>query len=227
MRMRDVWLSAGLVVAAAAGCTRAIEVRFIVADDAGTIRKGGVVTSGVPFARGAVRDLKRLSVSVGEKHLPAQFIETAPWDDGSVRWALMDTQADVPGGAHVYNERTGEYLGETDRAVLPWKPAEPIIPARLPYRVTGLRPRAKVARRRVEYQITLDTTGQPGIHAVRIDVYGPDGEWYHHYSRNVTVQGGRSTGGFRLALNERKGTHRITARDAVTGLTANTTFTVR
>jgi len=96
MRMRDVWLSAALVVAAAAGCTSAVEVRLMVADDAGTVRKGGVVTSGVPFARGAVKDVARLSVSVGGKHIPAQFIETAPWDDGSARWALMDTQVDVP-----------------------------------------------------------------------------------------------------------------------------------
>jgi len=78
--------------------TSALEVKLTVADDAGVGRKAGTITSGIPFARGTVKDLKRLSVSVAGKAVPAQFALLAPWDDGSVRWALLDCQADAPAG---------------------------------------------------------------------------------------------------------------------------------
>jgi hypothetical protein len=60
-----------------------------------------VITTGVPFGRGALRDVGRLAVSMGGRAVPAQFIKTVPWEDGSVRWALMDVQADVPVGESV------------------------------------------------------------------------------------------------------------------------------
>ncbi|MHC4917342.1 MAG: exo-rhamnogalacturonan lyase family protein, partial [Planctomycetota bacterium] len=74
----------------------ALEVRLTVKDDAGAERKPGTVTSGVPFAKGAVKDLTKLSVSVGGKKVPAQFRKLAVWEDGSIRWALLDCQAQVP-----------------------------------------------------------------------------------------------------------------------------------
>jgi hypothetical protein len=128
---------------------------------------------------------------------------------------------------HLYNQRTGEYLGETNEVTLPWKPAEPIILARLPYQVTGLKAKAAVKNGRAEYTLRLDTTAAPGTHAVRVDVYIPDGTWRPHYSKNVVVEGGAFAGGFRLALNDPKGAWRLTARDAVTGARTETTFQVR
>ncbi len=83
------------------GRAAALEVKLTVADDARVERKAGTVTSGVPFARGEVKDLGRLSVSTGGKVVPAQFTKIAPWDDGSVRWALLDCQVDAPAGGKV------------------------------------------------------------------------------------------------------------------------------
>jgi exo-rhamnogalacturonan lyase-like protein len=80
---------------AAAG---AVEVKLTVKDGAKVARTAAVVTSGVPFAKGAVKDVGRLSVSTGGKVIPAQFTKLAPWDDGSVRWALMDCQVGVAAG---------------------------------------------------------------------------------------------------------------------------------
>ncbi len=79
-------------------CQAAVEVKLTVTESAGVARSSGAVTSGVPFARGAVRDLGKLSVSANGRPIPAQFIKLAPWDDGSVRWALMDCQVSVPAG---------------------------------------------------------------------------------------------------------------------------------
>lgn len=96
----------------------ALEVRLTVADDGQVARKSVPVTSGVPFARGAVKDLSRLALSAGGKALPAQFSLLAPWDDGSVRWALLDCQADVPAGGRT------ELLLRDDGGNIP--PATPV-----------------------------------------------------------------------------------------------------
>ncbi|MFW6158072.1 MAG: hypothetical protein ACOC8E_01785 [Planctomycetota bacterium] len=76
----------------------AVELRLTAKEGADVPRSPAVITSGVPFARGAVEDVKRLSVSVSGEVVPAQVRLLAPWDDGSVRWALMDCQADVAAG---------------------------------------------------------------------------------------------------------------------------------
>lgn len=73
----------------------ALEVQLNVTEDAGQARKSGLVVSGVPFAKGTVKDISRLSVNANGKTVPAQFSLIAPWDDGSVRWALLNTQVDV------------------------------------------------------------------------------------------------------------------------------------
>lgn len=76
----------------------ALEVKLTVSDDAQAARKGGIVTCGIPFAKGAVKDTAKLSVSGGAQVIPAQFAELARWDDGSIRWVLMDSQVSVPAG---------------------------------------------------------------------------------------------------------------------------------
>jgi hypothetical protein len=91
------WAAVAALVAAA-GTAQAVEVKLTVTDDAGVPRRAATVTSGVPFARGAVKDVARLSAAAGGKNIPAQFLPIAPWDDGSVRWALVDCQIDVPAG---------------------------------------------------------------------------------------------------------------------------------
>ncbi|MFO7897971.1 MAG: hypothetical protein R6V58_02800, partial [Planctomycetota bacterium] len=88
-------LSSALLRPAAAD---AVEVRLTAKECANVRRSVGIITSGVPFARGAVKDVKRLSVSIGGEVVPAQFTVLAPWDDGSVRWALMDCRAKVAAG---------------------------------------------------------------------------------------------------------------------------------
>lgn len=75
---------------------RAFEVRLEVVEPVGVARRGAPITSGIPFARGVLRDAGKLSVSSGGRLLPAQFRILSRWDDGSLRWVLMDTQIDLP-----------------------------------------------------------------------------------------------------------------------------------
>ncbi len=74
------------------------EVALRVAEPAGVARKPGTITSGIPFAKGALADVSALTLTAAGKPVPAQFERTVAWDDGSVRWALMDAQAAVAAG---------------------------------------------------------------------------------------------------------------------------------
>jgi len=101
MRNPTTSLHAALLVVglAAVPCSAgALEARLTLRETAQVARSGGVVCCGVPFAKGAVKDLARLSVSVNGEKTPAQFTRLAPWGDGSVRWALMTCRVQVPAG---------------------------------------------------------------------------------------------------------------------------------
>ncbi len=88
-----------VVCASLQACAPAAEIKLTVTEDAAVKRAGATLTSGVPFAKGAVTDLARLSVAAGEKVIPAQFARLATWPDGSVRWALLDCRLDLAAGA--------------------------------------------------------------------------------------------------------------------------------
>ena len=90
-------LAAALILAGT-GPAAALEVKLTVRETGSVARGGGIVCGGVPFAKGVVKDLSKLSVAVNGKGTAAQFQSLAPWDDGSVRWALMTLAVDLPVG---------------------------------------------------------------------------------------------------------------------------------
>ena len=98
MKTQNILLLTALFLIWFTGPINALEVKLTVSEPAQADRNPGVITVGVPFAKGIVKDISKLSVSSGGKQLPAQFIKLSPWDDGSVRWALMDTQIQVAAG---------------------------------------------------------------------------------------------------------------------------------
>ncbi len=59
------------------------------------------VTSGVPFAAGAVASVDEVRVVHDGQEVPSQRLRTASWPDGSVRWLLLDLQVDLPPSAAV------------------------------------------------------------------------------------------------------------------------------
>ncbi len=68
-----------------------------------------LITGGVPFKKGELKDVSGLNVMLDGKAIPAQFSKTVAWDDGSVRWALLHTQAPVAGkGSESLSLSTGK-----------------------------------------------------------------------------------------------------------------------
>lgn len=92
--MKTPWF-AGVLFSVAALSVSALEVKLAVEEPSGTARGGWPVTSGVPFAQGALPDAAHLTLLSGDgQPLPLQTDVLARWPDGSVRWLLVDFQAD-------------------------------------------------------------------------------------------------------------------------------------
>ncbi|MFO7900960.1 MAG: hypothetical protein R6V58_18125 [Planctomycetota bacterium] len=96
MNRRTRWTRPAAILLALAAPAAAVEVRLTATNDRDVPRRPAIITSGVPFAKGAVTDVSALHLSVDGKPVAAQFARTVPWDDGSVRWALLGTQLDLP-----------------------------------------------------------------------------------------------------------------------------------
>lgn len=98
--MRDMVMSAlvvGLACAATAVQAEGLRVPLVVREWAGLARLGEPVSTGIPFAPGALCSCDKLAIfDETGKRLPAQFTPLARWPDGSVRWLLCDWLASVP-----------------------------------------------------------------------------------------------------------------------------------
>ena len=85
-----------LVLCLAAGVARAGEIRLAVEEPAGVERQQWPVSSGVPFARGILRDDQATALfDAAGGELPLQTETLVRWPDGSVRWLLVDFQIDL------------------------------------------------------------------------------------------------------------------------------------
>ena len=74
--------------------------------------EGCPVTSGVPFAKGELGDVRRMRLlGPGGRAVPMQAVVTRRWDDGSVKWALVSFRADARAG------RAGRYTLEYGKVV--------------------------------------------------------------------------------------------------------------
>ena len=81
-----------LIPAAALAAT----VKLTVQEPSGVARKGWPVTSGIPFAQGALRDhMASALFGPDGKEMPLQTEVLAKWPDGSARWLLLDFQVDL------------------------------------------------------------------------------------------------------------------------------------
>ena len=76
-----------------------VSVGLQVVETAGVERCNWPVTRGVPLPGGAVQDPARLGVEDADcRPVAAQFRVLSRWPDRSLKWVLVDFQADVPPG---------------------------------------------------------------------------------------------------------------------------------
>jgi len=97
-------------------------VKLKVVEPAGVERVAEPISSGVPFPQGAVKDVAKLALlDAAGKPVPAAFTAINLWPkDKSVRWALVDTQVNVPAnGTAEFAVVEGQ--AQTPRSVLRFK----------------------------------------------------------------------------------------------------------
>ncbi|MBI2194768.1 MAG: hypothetical protein HYU36_22535 [Planctomycetes bacterium] len=83
----------------------AVHVPLLLNRPKGLETKAWPITVGIPFRRGLVHDLSGLTVmNKAGQGVACQLTATSPWEDGSVRWALVDFMADL---SESYSVRPG------------------------------------------------------------------------------------------------------------------------
>ena len=76
------------------------KIPLTVTETANVERRGWPVTSGVPFPKGDLGNVHNLRLLDADgRRIPVQFLQTAEWPDGSIKWVLVDFQADVGANA--------------------------------------------------------------------------------------------------------------------------------
>jgi len=98
--MRTLLTAAVMLGCFAAGAADVQSVDLTIDEASGVARKAWPVTAGVPFAKGQLKNVQSLKLSSSDgKPLPLETYVSAKWLDGSVKWALLDTQVDLAANA--------------------------------------------------------------------------------------------------------------------------------
>ena len=106
-----------MVIGPATSRGEELAVKVTVAEPAGVERKFEPASGGVPFKKGQVKDVSELALFDKDgKPVPAQFSRLAPYEDGSVQWALLDVLVDVAAGGKA------EFTVKKGQAAAPAKP---------------------------------------------------------------------------------------------------------
>lgn len=136
-----------------------------------------------------------------------------------------------PEARHVYEVRSRQYLGWTDRVQTEMSYGDARIYARLPYTVKGVAvsgPERVAAGESVPLRVGLTTSGESdtGDHVATLQVYGPEGSRYQHYERRVALPRGCGEVALPLAKSDPAGQWRVVARDVATGVEGELRFVV-
>ncbi len=174
-------------------------------------------------AGSAAGDRSRPSVARfhnGRIHAFAAWFYPRRW--GSVQ-GRMTIKPPVPG--HVYNLRTGAYLGAIKDRLAVETPLEALLAfAVTPYRIEAPALRV-VAERRPDGSTRLlaEAESRPRAarrerHVVHFRLVAPDGTEWRDFAASTTTDGGKTAHTFTLPLNAPAGTWRVMASEALSGL---------
>ncbi len=153
-------------------------------------------------------------------------------------YAVVDKErkeatAYFPGKAHVYEMRSGCYLGYTDRINTDLEVSRGSVFTLLPYRVRRLAVKSpsRVERgQNLVLPVTIQADGKIGkgdIHLLRVKVFRPDGQEITALRRLVKISGGVGEVTLPLAFNDSSGRWLIHLADTATGVSTEVPFWLR
>ena len=135
-----------------------------------------------------------------------------------------------PAKGHVYNLRTGKYLGVTDKVTCAVPNADAVVFGVYPSKVDALEvnmPEKIKAGSDLTAKIALKTTGgKAGKRVYHIEVINPEGKARFFMKRNIVSENGKGEFIFRMAANDLPGKWILKVTDVLTGVTAEKKFTL-
>jgi len=123
--------------------------------------------------------------------------------------------------AHIYNVRTKEYLGYTDKITLPVAPCVANVIALSPKKVEGLKVSAK-SKRNKEVIVKVKLKGLEGTGfspTVHVQLFDPDNKLVEHYSKNILLDKKKLSGKLKImhSLDDPNGMWTVKATDVLSG----------
>jgi len=132
---------------------------------------------------------------------------------------------------HVYDVRSGTYLGYVNTLKRDVVAGEAQLLAKLPYKVESLTIQASKRIRQgetinIETKVQTNGSGKTGLHVLRVTLLGPDGTAVQGLAADIKAADGRGTYALPIALNQTVGKWTVAARDIATGVSASAEFEV-
>ncbi len=137
----------------------------------------------------------------------------------------------LPRKSHLYNMRSGKYLGFTDTLDTDIS-YEAQLYGMMPYRVSSLNiegPGAVKSGGETSFRISVisEDNAAPSLHVFRVELTDPAGEKLPWYAANVKAEKGSAVYIINWALNEKPGRYTIQAKDIATGVSQQKTVDVK
>jgi len=126
----------------------------------------------------------------------------------------------MQGKGHVYEMRSGKYLGLTDRVSVTLPANDGYLLSSLAYKVAGVKVSAAKrvgAGEDMKVELAIEADGELGLHCVRLELLDASGEAVWHYGQNLLLHGGVGSAVIPLR-HDVKGKCRVVARDVATGV---------
>jgi hypothetical protein len=122
-------------------------------------------------------------------------------------------QITLPDARHVYDVRSGKYLGEQKQWTATVNPYEPLVYTLAPFKLPPLHAAATAD----SVGIRMEGETPASNHIFHIDVVDPSGAVVPHYSGNVLAPGGAAMKLLPFAQSDAKGTWQVRVHDLLSG----------
>jgi hypothetical protein len=138
----------------------------------------------------------------------------------------VDLRVGIDNALHVYDSRSGKYMGKTKNIKTTIKECDMNFLACLPYKVVSLDVSTPDSVKQGEVltcKVSALTEGgqKAGKHVIRLEWFAPDGQYLDYYSKNYVADGGKINIHINTAFNDIIGTHKLVLRDVATGIVRN------
>ncbi|MBQ7694946.1 MAG: beta-galactosidase trimerization domain-containing protein [Lentisphaeria bacterium] len=135
-----------------------------------------------------------------------------------LKWETAQVTFPVKG--HLYEMRSGKYLGFGDKCTLKLRSGDPALISILKDKVTGVKITLPAAWKRGESRrIAAAVEGGSGNHVLRFEIRRPGGTLPLLYAWNAYVPAGKGVFDFQFALNDIPGKWELLVRDIDSGVT--------